>query len=62
MNARERRLYRILARYLSRSEAGEAIDPAELVRCHPEFAAEFKEYFDNHAWLERVVAGLRPET
>ena len=59
MNARERRLYRILARYLSRAEGGETTDPAELVACHPEFATELTEYFDNHAWLMQLIARLR---
>jgi hypothetical protein len=55
---REQRLYEILLEYLEAAERGKAINPAELLADHPEFAAELQEFMEMRDWLECLVAPL----
>ncbi|MBN9523791.1 protein kinase, partial [bacterium] len=52
---REGRFTRLLAEYLTAAEAGAAPDPVALAARHPEFRAEFEEFFALRADLDRLT-------
>jgi hypothetical protein len=53
--SRESRLYKILAEYLEREDAGCAPDPAEMVEHYPDVAMELQGFLADQIWLERLV-------
>ncbi|HZZ79322.1 MAG TPA: protein kinase, partial [Gemmataceae bacterium] len=55
---RSRRFEEVLAAYLEARERGERVDPAALVRAHPEIAEELREFFANERQLVSAAAGL----
>ena len=58
--SRDQRLEGVLAEYLRRVDAGEAVDRQAIVVAHPDLAHELREFFANRAHVERIV-GKPPE-
>jgi hypothetical protein len=52
---REQRLERVLADYLHAVAAGAAPDHAEIMRQHPDLAADLDSFFRNRDALERIA-------
>ncbi len=48
----------ILAEFLAKQEAGEVVDPADLMAAHPEFADEIREFFRDQEQLRGVASPL----
>jgi serine/threonine-protein kinase len=57
--SRDERLQQILLDYLESAERGVPPDPAEVVACHPEFAAELQEFLETQDRVENLVAPVR---
>ncbi len=58
-DARERRLYALLAAYLDALDAGRPPDLAPLVARHPDLARELCEFAAAERWLAGVTAPVR---
>ena len=50
----------IIAAYLAAADAGQPLDPAELLARHPAFAAELATFFADHARLNDLAEPFRP--
>jgi serine/threonine protein kinase len=57
--AREERLYQVLLDYLESSERGPPPDVAELLRRHPEFAPELKDFLETQGQICDLTAPVR---
>ena len=53
---REQRLHAVLHSYLQAVDAGQAPDPQEIVRQHPDLAAELEAFFRDQSKLNQLAA------
>ncbi len=58
-DARERRLFALLADYLDARDSGRPPELAELVARHPDLARDLCEFAAVQRWLERVTSPVR---
>ena len=52
------RLNEILAQYLESVEAGRPLDPEQLIREHPEFADELREFLADKGQIDEIAEGV----
>src|SRR5262245_25500811 len=60
-SSREERLNSAIAAYLADVEAGRAPDRQELLRRHPDLAADLQAFWDDHDRMLRAAAEVRPQ-
>ncbi len=58
-DARERRLFALLADLLDSADSGQAPDPADLASRHPDLATELAAFLAAETWLRRLTAPVR---
>ncbi len=58
-DARERRLFALLADLLDCADSGQTPDPADLASRHPDLATELAAFFAAETWLRRLTAPVR---
>lgn len=58
---REQRLERILADYLHADEAGQSLDREELLRQHPDLAADLGSFFRNRDAMQRMAEPIKQQ-
>jgi serine/threonine-protein kinase len=57
--SRDERIQEILLDYLESSERGHALDSAEVLARHPEFAPDLKDFLEAHQHIEDLTAPVR---